>query len=314
MRVLVAGTGRLGTAVLLPLLESEHEVIGVIQNGRTTRGVRRATRMIQARLFGGASDVITGAMKNNLPVVWLDTMDDNDLAPLRALDPDLIVTCGFGLILNRALLDLPAIGCVNVHSSLLPKHRGATPFSHVILSNDSESGVTFHVTNEQIDAGDILDQTAFPVTPQDTALTVYRKACDRTQERIVEVIGRIAERGLHGMPQDAEFAEYDKKFSEKDTEIRWGRPTSTVDRLIRASTARSYARFKHRGRTVHLVSAEIDTTPPNASPGTVLETTPHPVVATLDGTITIRSAFVSLPLPWTWPAPWSRLKVGDRLG
>lgn len=313
MRVLVAGTGHLGTSVLLPLLESHHEVVGIIQNGRSTRGAQRVSRIIQARLFGGATDVIAMAMKNNLPVVWLDTMDDDDLAPIRALESDLIVTCGFGLIFNRPLLDLPAIGCMNVHSSLLPKHRGATPFPYVILANDSESGVTFHVTDEQIDTGDVLDRTAFPVGPADTALTVYGKACDRTRERVVEVVDHIAQDGLHGTPQDTEFAGYDKKFTEKDTGIRWGRPTSTVDRLIRASTASSYARFKHRGRTVRLVSAEIDTTRPNAPPGTVLETTPRPVVATLDGTITIRSAFVSLPIPWMWPAPWSRLRVGDRL-
>lgn len=313
MRVLVAGTGRLGTAVLLPLLDSDHEVIGVIQNGRLTRGTHRVTRIIQARLFGGQHDVVTMAMKYKLPLIWLDTMDDDDLAPIRALEPDLIISCGFGLIFKKPLLELPAIGCVNVHSSLLPKHRGATPFPHVILANDSESGVTFHVTDEKIDTGDILDQTAFPIAAGDTAMTIYEQACDRTRERVVEVLDRIAAEGLQGTPQDTEFAVYDPKFTEKDTEIRWGRPVSTIDRLIRASVASSYARFKHRGRTVHLVSAEFDTTRRDAPPGTVLETNPRPVVAALDGTITIRSAFVSLPIPSMWPVPWSRLKVGDML-
>lgn len=313
MRVLVAGTGRLGTAVLLPLLESQHQVVGVIQNGRLTRGLRRVMRIIQAPLIGGPNDIISLAAKHELPVVWLDAMDDDDLTPIRALEPDLIVTCGFGLILNRPLLALPAIGCVNVHSSLLPKHRGATPFPQVILAGDSESGVTFHVTDEGIDTGDILDQTSFPIEPDDTALTVYAMACDRVRERVLEVLDQISGNGLEGTPQNEASATYDAKFSEKDTDIRWGRPVETIDRLIRASTANSYARFKHRGRILHIVSADVDRTSPNASPGTVLETAPRPIIAALDGTVTIRSAFVSLPIPWTWPAPWSRLKVGNTL-
>src|SRR5690242_16869244 len=132
MRILVAGGGRLAVSVIEPLRDAGHDIVGLLQNGRRTPPNKRA-RFRATRMFvPPALDPAALAYRARIPVHWLDQMDDAELDPLRALEPDLILTAGFSIIFNDPMLSLPGLGCVNVHSSLLPKHRGASPFGHVI--------------------------------------------------------------------------------------------------------------------------------------------------------------------------------------
>ena len=145
MRVVVAGTGRLGAAILEPLLESSHEVAGLVLNGQRTRGVWRRYQATSP-LLGLLDAPVRIARQSAIPMVWLDQMELSHVDAVANLKPDLLITCGFGIILKKPLLSIPTIGCVNVHSSLLPKHRGPMPFNWVVLQGDTETGVTFHVT------------------------------------------------------------------------------------------------------------------------------------------------------------------------
>jgi methionyl-tRNA formyltransferase len=314
MRIAVAGTGPLGMNLLVPLLDSPHEVVAVVQNGRKCRGMRRTLEPALAAIFQSGSNVAGAARNLRIPIVWIDRMSDEELAPLRALAPDLILVGGFAIILKPPLLGLPKIGCVNCHSSLLPKHRGPNPFAAVVLTNDNTSGVTFHVMDEGIDTGSILDQTPFPVLDTDTAFTVYERAAQLTGERVLAVVDAIEARGLNGTPQDEAQATYDPKLRDEDRVIDWTAPAADIFRRIRACCLAPFARTCHRGVPIDIARAQLDTAPVTAAPGTVLAAAPLVTVATGDGAITIRVAYSRGRIPMIWPMPWNRPAIGVRLG
>lgn len=301
----------MAVSLLLPLVESSHEVVAVVQNGRKTKGVKRWLLPMWLSGFGGSVSATGLAVRRGIPIVWIDRMA-GDLEPLREREPDVLLVGGFNIILNRSLLDLPRIGCVNAHSSLLPKHRGPNPFCWAVLSDERESGVTFHIIDEGIDTGDILDQTPFEVGARDTALTVYAKACRVASERVVAVMDRIEAEGLRGTRQDHDAATYDKRPTEEDTHIDWTLPAEVIERRARAFRPLLMMRFHFRGRTVRVSRVEFDPAPVEAEPGTVLRARPPVRIATGQGTLIIQTAYCTKPIPYFWPAPWFRPKPGEK--
>ena len=313
MRIAVAGSGRLAFNLMQALLESSHEVVALVQNGRTAKGLKRLAMKMSGYTLGAAGGVIGLAMRHGIPTVWIDRMGDAELAPLRALRPDILLVGGFGVILKRPILDLPRIGCVNMHSSLLPRHRGPNPFSAVILGDEAESGVTFHVMDEGIDTGDILEQHAFPIEPSDTGLAVYQRSCALAGQHVVAVMDRIEKEGLRGTPQDHDAASYDRKLKKEDSFIRWEEPARAIERRVRGLKPFFMARFRHRNRLVIVTQARGDDAPVAAEPGTVLESRPRVRIATGRGTFIVEVAFASAPVPWLWPAPWCRPEPGEKV-
>ena len=176
LRIAFAGAGPYAVGALQPILGSRHQVVAVLQNGRRIRGLKRRVIPWVSGLVAGETSVTGLAWRHGIPALYIDTMEKAELEPLAQLQPDLILVAGFGIILNRSLLELPRLGCLNCHASLLPKHRGPNPFRAVILHNESESGVTFHVMTEGIDEGDIVAQFPFAIDPSDTGGAVYDKA------------------------------------------------------------------------------------------------------------------------------------------
>ncbi len=314
MRIAVAGSGHLGASVLVPLLESSHEVVGIVQNGRELRGWRRALSAQLLSRLGGGNSLLRWASRRRLPVVWIDRMTEEELAPLRVLEPDILLVSGFSIILKPPLLRLPRVGCVNMHSSLLPRHRGPNPFSAVVLAGDPETGVTFHVMDEGIDTGDILDQAAFAIDETATMVSVYRQACELASERVVPLMDRIEREGLRGRPQDPAGASYEKKPKADDARLDWNAPARELDRLVRALAPTTMPWFLYKGRKISVARLDFDAAPVEAAPGTVLQNRPLARIATGEGTVRLRIAYIRVPLPWLWPAPWSRPERGERLG
>jgi methionyl-tRNA formyltransferase len=313
MRIAVAGSGRLGTSVLLPLLDSDHDVVAIIQDGRQTKGLKRKLAWLFAPLSMTAHSMNKIARRERLPVVYIDKMSEEELAPLAALAPDIVLVSGFAIILKPPLLNLPRVGCVNMHSSLLPRHRGPNPFTAVILAGETESGVTFHVMEEGIDTGDILDQSRFEVSSTDAMVDVYQRACARASERVVPLMDRIDQEGLKGTPQDSEGASYDKKVKPEDAWVDWNQPAQEIERMVRALAPTVMPRFKYGRHTVYIARAQFKDDPVDDAPGTVLRNRGTAVVATGRGTLKMQVAFVRTPVPWIWPSPWLKPEIGERL-
>jgi len=304
LRVVVAGQGTMGGAVLRALHGSRHQVVGVVANGRRTRGLWRPLMRLDG-LLGAGSPLLVEARRARLPLLWLDRVGEGEVAWLEGLEPDLLLLANFGIILPGRLLGVPRLGTVNTHWSLLPAYRGPAPHTMVILGGESQTGLTFHVVEERIDAGDILDQVAYPVAPDDTAMRLYAKAVRLAEARVLHVLDRVEADGLVGEPQDLAQGSYHRRLRPEDVRIDWGRTAVEIDRLVRACT-RPMAWFVHRGRPVWVTRASADPRPVDAPPARVLSARPQVRVATGGGVITIEAAFVRAPLPWVWPAPWSR--------
>lgn len=313
MRIAIVGSGTLSVRMLTPLLASNHDIVAVLLDGRSTRGVKRWLGPPLARYFRGSFSLGGQARKHAIPIFYIDRMTEEEIAPLKALDIDLILVGGFSLILKKPLLDLPAIGCVNTHSSLLPRHRGPNPFSAAILAQDDETGVTFHWMDEDIDTGDIIAQFTLPLTEKSTMLGLYREACELAGEEVVSVIDKIADGSARAIPQDATQATYEKKPQVADSWIDWSQDAAFIDRQVRGMSPQPCVRFRWMKRLVFVHRVAYDATPVDAAPGTVLANRPLIRVATGCGTLIIRVAFRQKPIPWLWPGVGKRPNVGDVL-
>ncbi len=311
MRVALAGSGRLAANLLRGLEAHGHELVALIADGRQTRGRARTRARWAARLLGGG--VMGLAARRGLPIVYIDKMTAEELAPLRASAPDLILVGGFGIILKPPVIELPRLGCINSHSSLLPRHRGPNPFSAAILSGDTETGVTFHVIDPGIDTGDILAQERIPLTSKDTLLTVYKRTSQKAGEMIGPLLDHIEAEGVHGTPQDTALATYEKRPTAADAWLDWGAPAEVLDRKVRALSPSPLPRFTRNGHAVFVLRAKADPEPVEAAPGTVVAARPQLRIATGAGTLTIFAAFTLAPVPGLWPGFFVRFQPGDRL-
>lgn len=312
MRVALVGDGRLIAGIINALLESDHEVVAIVLNGRKRPTIsERIFRALEPMLAASLSPRAL-AKRHGIPVVFIDKMTPEELEPLAQTRPDLLIVAGFSIILKRPILDLPAVGCVNVHSSLLPKHRGPNPFAAVVIQGEQESGVSFHMMTEAIDDGDILAQFRFPISETDTGWTVYKRAMGISHDRALEVVDQIAQQGLAGTPQDPALATYDKRLEGDALFMDWTKPARVLQCFVRGCVPFFHARFRFRGQTVYLWDAEAVEGQFSEPPGTVVALSPVTVAAG-DGALRIKQAFVKRPIPWAWPYPMFGPKIGQRL-
>jgi len=153
------------------------------------------------------------------------------VAEIRALRPDLIVVVAYGQILPRVVLDLPPRGCINVHASLLPRWRGASPIQHAILAGDRETGVTTMYLNERMDAGDIILQRAEPIRADDTSGALHDRLAKIGAELVVET---VMVDNPPRRPQDQSQVTYAKKLVKEDGHVDWTKPALEIERMVRA--------------------------------------------------------------------------------
>lgn len=313
MRILVATTGYMGARLIDALAGSDHEVVGLLQSARKNKSwFSRSMQPGLLKHFGGNQSAGGTARRHGIPIFFIDKMTPDELAPIEALKPDLLLVGGFDIILKAPLLRLPRIGCINTHSSLLPKHRGPNPFRAAIAMNEAETGVTFHVMDEGIDTGDILAQHAFPIGPRDDSGVLYRKASELGAETVLDLLEQVESKGLKGTPQDPALATYDKNPPPEAKFLDWTQPAEDLDRVIRSYLPFALPRFRYRERVVFLSRAHFDEEDPRAEPGTILTAERPIVIATGRGRLKLNVAFTTRPVPFYWPAPWFPAVPGTR--
>jgi methionyl-tRNA formyltransferase len=162
--------------------------------------------------------------------------DEKFITELRALQPGLIVVVAYGQILPPAILDLPRFGCLNVHTSLLPKYRGAAPIQWVIANGETETGVTIMKMDEGLDTGDIVAQRRIPIHPEDDSVTLHDRLARLGAELLVQTIPDYAAGKIQPVPQPAEGASYAPKIKKEDGHIDWHRPAQIILNRLRAFT------------------------------------------------------------------------------
>ncbi|MBQ2597523.1 MAG: methionyl-tRNA formyltransferase, partial [Oscillospiraceae bacterium] len=194
------------------------------------------------------------------------------MAELEKVEADLGVVVAFGQILPQALLDLPAHGCFNVHASLLPMYRGASPINHVILAGEKESGVTIMQMDAGIDTGDILLQEAVPIEEDETAETLAEKLSALGARLIVRAVEALEDGTLTHTPQEGDTC-YAGMLKKEMGLIDWKLPAETIERQVRGLLPwpGTYTFREGRKLTVGAAKAEAQDFPPNLVPGAVLE-------------------------------------------
>ena len=156
------------------------------------------------------------------------------LNELKAFDPDLLVVAAYGRILPNSVLDVPRIAPMNVHASLLPRHRGAAPIEGAILAGDAETGVTIMRIIEQMDAGPMYLQRKIPIEPNDTQGTLKEKLAELGADAMLEAIDLAARGALIETPQDEALATYTAQVEKKDAMIDWTASAVQIERMTRA--------------------------------------------------------------------------------
>jgi methionyl-tRNA formyltransferase len=162
--------------------------------------------------------------------------DEKFISELRELKPDLIVVVAYGQILPQTILDLPKNGCVNVHTSLLPKYRGASPIQSAILNGETETGVTIMKMDAGLDTGEIISQRRIPILPEDNSQTLHDKLAQLGAELLVQTIPDFVAGKIQPQPQPKEGATYAAKIKKEDGQIDWNEPAEKILNRLRAFT------------------------------------------------------------------------------
>jgi len=223
------GTPPLAATVLSALLESNPlEVLAVVTQPDQPKG-----RDLKLR----ASAVKEFAVKHNLPVLQPEgAREPAFLEKLHKLAPDLIVVAAYGQILPQELLEVPRFGCLNVHTSLLPKYRGAAPIQWAILNGDSETGVTIMKMSAGLDTGDIVSKERTPISNGDDAATLHNRLAQIGGALLVRTIPEFVAGRINPHPQRTEDATYARKIKKEDGRLNWSRSASALQNQIRGLT------------------------------------------------------------------------------
>jgi methionyl-tRNA formyltransferase len=205
-----------------------------------------------------ASPVARAATAHGIPLARLSRLRDPEaLATLAAWRPDLIVVAAYGKILPRAILELPALAPINVHASLLPRHRGAAPIAAAILAGDTLTGVTIMLMSEEMDAGDILLQHPLAIEPQDTTATLEARLAALGGRALADALALLRGHGLTPVAQDPALATYAPRLAKDDGRIRWSEPATTIERKVRAFTPWPSAFTALGGQMVKILRARV---------------------------------------------------------
>jgi methionyl-tRNA formyltransferase len=227
MRVVFIGTGAIGVPALQPLLRSgEHQLTGVVT--QPDKPIGREQRIepspIKKALIGTEMPILQPAR----------IKDRQSIEEIRALLPDVIVVMAYGQILPRTILEIPSLACLNLHASLLPRHRGAAPIQAAIAWGDSETGITVMYVDEGLDTGDILLQHKIDILPTDTGGSLHDRLGQIAPEVLLEGLKLLVQGNAPRLPQDNALVTYAPKLSRENGRIDWTEPAKVVERKIRA--------------------------------------------------------------------------------
>src|SRR5205807_2580106 len=226
MRIVFIGTGEIGVPTLRALLESEHEVVGVVTQPDKPAGRDQSIEAppIKKALAGTKMSILQPAR----------IKDRESIKEIRALTPDVIVVMAYGQILPKNVLEIPPTACLNLHASLLPRHRGAAPIQAAIAAGDRETGITVMYMAEGLDTGDILLQRKIEILPTDTGGSLHDRLAQLAPEALLEALQMLMKGNAQRTPQDNALATYAPKLTRDDGKIDWSESAEIIERKIRA--------------------------------------------------------------------------------
>ncbi|WP_367565613.1 methionyl-tRNA formyltransferase [Lacrimispora sp.] len=225
MRIVFMGTPDFSVSALVSLVDAGHEVLAVVTQPDKPKGRGKEIQM---------TPVKEKALEYGLPVYQPVKAREPEFVSLLAdMKPDVIVVVAFGQILPKSILDIPRYGCVNIHASLLPKYRGASPIQHAVINGDKESGITTMMMAEGIDTGDMLDQEVIGLDEHETGGSLHEKLSEVGGRLILKTLKKLEEGTAVRTPQDDSKACHVGMIKKSMGDIDWSMDAVSIERLIR---------------------------------------------------------------------------------
>jgi len=263
MKIVFAGTPEFAVPTLEMLLEGPHDVCAIY-----TQPDRPAGRGQKLK----PSPVKQLAQSRGIPIFQPTTLKDpEEQERLRSHDADLMVVVAYGLILPKAVLEIPRLGCVNVHASLLPRWRGAAPIQRAILAGDEVSGITIMFVEPRLDAGPMLHKKSCRIAPLETAGALHDRLAGLGAEALAEILPEIEAGTVRPEVQDETQVTYAAKLEKHEARLDWTMAAIDLERRIRAFNPWPVAETLYRGDILRIWRAESLDEPAGAEPGTILD-------------------------------------------
>jgi methionyl-tRNA formyltransferase len=261
VKLVFAGTPGFAVPALDALHGAGHELAGVFTQPDRPAGRGRKLQ---------ASPVALRAEALGLPLFKPEKLHAEAQAQLRQLAPAVMVVVAYGLLLPRAVLDIPPLGCINIHASLLPRWRGAAPIARAVEAGDSESGITIMRMDAGLDTGPMLLLERIPLGQDMTAAQLHDALAPLGGRLIVEALARLERGELPPQPQPAQGMSYARKLSKEEARLDWSRPAEELARRVRAYNPAPVAWSELDGERIRLWNARALDSAATASAGTVV--------------------------------------------
>ncbi len=262
MRILFMGTPDFAVPSLNALLDAGHEILGVF-----TQPDKPKNRGMKLQ----APPVKLCALEHEIPVFQPTKLRDGTaLEIIRGLDPALIVVAAYGRILPQEILDYPKLGCINVHSSLLPKYRGSAPIHWAILNGDQESGVTIMHMALALDAGDIIAQRVTPIDPDETVESLHDRLAQMGAALLVETVEKIGNGTAVRTPQAEDQVTLAPMLSRALSPMDWNRPARALHNQVRGLIPWPAAVTELNGTRCKIFSTSVPEETTGKAPGAVI--------------------------------------------
>ena len=290
MKIIFAGTPEFAIPTLQALLNSEHTVVAVYTQPDRPKG--RGQKLT-------ASPIKQLALQHQLTLFQPTTLRDEKIQhQLKNLNADIMVVVAYGLLLPKAVLTIPRLGCINVHASLLPRWRGAAPIQHAILAGDAETGITIMQMNQGLDTGNMLRQSRCIIAAAETSQSLHDKLAALGATSLLQTLKEITENKIQSISQNESLATYAAKITKEQAQLNWQLNAEQLERQVRAFNPWPIAFMIWQQQTVRVWQAQALAVDHQAAPGTLIAATPQGIdIATGKGMLRI----LKLQLPGSKP-------------
>lgn len=284
LNIIFAGTPDFAAQHLQALLNSRHNVIAVYTQPDKPAGRGKKLQ---------ASPVKQLAEQHNIPLYQPKSLrQEAAQAELNALNADVMVVVAYGLILPKAVLDAPRLGCLNVHGSILPRWRGAAPIQRAIWAGDAQTGITIMQMDEGLDTGDMLHKVYCEILPTETSGDLYHKLAQLAPPALIDVLDHLENGKFSAEKQDDGQSNYADKLSKEEAKLDWALPAAQLERNIRAFNPWPMAYFSATDQEGHPQTLKVyqaEVLPHQEKPaGTILRADKSGIqIATADGVLNL---------------------------
>jgi methionyl-tRNA formyltransferase len=264
VRLIFMGSPAFSVPTLTALIDAGHEIVGVWSQPPRPSG--RGQKLTPTAVH-------QAAMATHLPVFTPTSLKGHtEQDQIASLNPDAIIVVAYGLLLPQAVLDIPPLGCLNLHGSLLPRWRGAAPIQRAIEAGDTETGIQVMAMEAGLDTGPVYATAKTTIGSTDTTATLQDRLSQLGARLMVEALPQIADGSLRAVPQPSDGVTYANKIKRDDARIDWTKPAQAVDCAIRAFTPAPGAWcLLADGTLLKVISAQVETASTNLAPGSLLD-------------------------------------------